>query len=519
MTTWGFVERLIESSKYNARSLIAFACRGQSPRPSFLLLAARPILCCLAAVFLVLCSAPVYGSYSRNISFGTTKITYNELMQLIEKTHNFVERTNANFDERISNERVSIGDGKRTVKVRNQINLNLVKELPRVAYFASYSIDSSNANSPITCIQFDFSDSYRTLTIEGNNSEQVDALFSLLRDEMDTYSFFLGGHTFRGVGGFAILILFVFFPLLFVISASGISKKAVGIVVLSCLTILVVICVMPFDKWLPGFVVYDPNASFLARNSALFTFLSFIVFPVPFIGNGILWIIKKHKEEDQRTERIESKIGDAIQKVEEIKKSPNISYSNLSIVEDDIRNIAEEFFSNRDAKMLLKKRDEVELETREMRLNTEWRPVYLFLVNGLIKLLESYNEKLIDTENISYEIPVLPNNIFSKETAGYKGTIKFNTGVTMLMHFYLRLPYEKDLLPSVIFEIQADLDRRKSAQIVMEIEPIERVIKFHSSYDEMNIGMGRNEEKLENDNYMVIILDFLKKIIEHQLII
>jgi hypothetical protein len=86
----------------------------------------------------VLCSSPIYGSYSRNVSFGITKITYNELSQLIDKTHNFVERANAKYNDEQRNEILTISDGKRTIKLKNQINFTSEKELPEFAYFVSH---------------------------------------------------------------------------------------------------------------------------------------------------------------------------------------------------------------------------------------------------------------------------------------------------------------------------------------------------------------------------------------------
>ena len=124
----------------------------QSQSRYFLLLIAPPILCCLAAIFLVLYSGPIFASYSRYVSFGITRITYDELSQLVDKTHNFVERANAKLDDKINYESLSIGDEKRTVKLKKEINVNVVKELPKFAYFVKYAI-SGDINAPITSVE------------------------------------------------------------------------------------------------------------------------------------------------------------------------------------------------------------------------------------------------------------------------------------------------------------------------------------------------------------------------------
>jgi hypothetical protein len=94
-----------------------------------------------------------------------------------------------------------------------------VKDLPKVAYAVSYWIDSRDTNSPITSVRFDFDDNHRVVTVEGNNSEQVDALFSFLQIELNKHSYFLGGWRTRFFSGFALFIL-AFVVLSLVLSSS-----------------------------------------------------------------------------------------------------------------------------------------------------------------------------------------------------------------------------------------------------------------------------------------------------------
>ena len=82
---------------------------------------------CLIAVCIESFSPVVYASFSRNMSFGTTKVTYDELGKLLSKTHKFIEQTNADFNAQFNKEWVSVGDSSRSVKIDGPIQHDYLK--------------------------------------------------------------------------------------------------------------------------------------------------------------------------------------------------------------------------------------------------------------------------------------------------------------------------------------------------------------------------------------------------------
>jgi hypothetical protein len=254
----------------------------------------------------------------------------------------------------------------------------------------------------------------------------------------------------------------------------------------------------------------------MTRNSALFTFLSFIAIPVPVIWKLFQKLINKRKTEEQRARRIESQLGEAIQKVDDIKYRSDVPGGEIVTIEGDIRKLAEEFFKNRESRVLLKKQADIDIETREMRLNAQWWSLYAFLVNNTISLISTYNERLADSEKINYEIADLPKNIYSEEAAAYKMKIRFSSGFETAVRFFVSRPFKDDVLPTIYFEVRGK-ERRQRAEILIKINPSTKIVQCQKLLDNMNFNF--NEAKLEvvDDNYKNAILEILRTIIEHQL--
>jgi len=399
--------------------------------------------------------------------------------------------------------------------------------MPDASYFVSYWFISGNSNAPITNLRIDLQDAYRTVTVEGNNPEQVDALFSLLKDEMENYSVVWGGPKFRLWSGVLFFLLFCLIPSLLVLVASEISPKIVGVrLVIGVLVIaavqLILIFVLPFDKWLPGFVVYEPNSSFIIKYSALFTFLSFIAIPIAWIGTllikGVKRLVGNRQENEQKMVRIESKLETTLQRVEEIKRNPPIaSPGELSVIEEEMRRLADEFFNTRDAKTLFQKRSNLDLEVREAGLNAEWRPKYLLIIETLRMMISSYNEKLEENEKITFQIADLPSNIFSLESNKYSGMIDFANGVKVKLSIGVNRPINVDKLPYVFFRIKCEADDRRDTIVNISFDPLERSLAIRRLHGD-DIEIREREAVAIDGKYPQIIIDFLRSIIEPQLV-
>ncbi len=463
-------------------------------------------------------TAPVIGSYGRNITFGTIKISYEELNRVVSKIHNFTEQANADYHDKNALEKMTLSDGKRTITLRNQLSLQSVKELPAASYRLLFSYENDNQLAPITSVQLDFSDSSRNLSVEGNNFEQVDALFSLLSEQMNTYSFYIGGPMQRTLGGFACLII-LFLALLFLMhpNVKAPGKLVVSAIIFS-LVFLILLLALPFNRWLPGFLLYDPKAAFLPRNSPIFTFLGFILTTLPFIISGLRWLLKKRKEADQKEQGFVTKLEEIEKKVEEVQNVAS-TRDQISDIEGDLRKLANDFFDNKTTKIFSKKKDEIEIATREARLNKEWGPVYSFLIDGLNSLVGVYNTHLPDNEKISLKLPEMPRNLFSTETDNYKGEITFHNGREISIYCSVSRPLTTDVLPSLYFDIRNE-KKEMLVRAAVKMDAEKKHFRVYEILNKTTFSLKEFSEPvvLTYDNYQTILLNFLKNLIEYQLV-
>jgi hypothetical protein len=246
------------------------------------------------------------------------------------------------------------------------------------------------------------------------------------------------------------------------------------------------------------------------------------------ITGGILLAYGQKKEGQQNSEKTETKLGQALQKLEEIKNSISqgqtaivVSENEKSIleIEDEIKNIAEEFFRNQPEKEFKIRKSQLEIRERELRLNKEWVRIYLFLFDLMKKLLMSYNERLSEQNKIYFEIPEMPSDLFSEEASLFKAIIRFSNGLECKSYLSILKPIERDRVPAIYFVIdKRTKDASEGAEYFLLIHTEEKFMDVHKNRGQLPIILAQEKYSIDENNYKNSIMDFINNLFE-QLIV
>jgi hypothetical protein len=132
---------------------------------------------------------------------------------------------------------------------------------PREVFRFSYTYHW--ADRPISSVTLDLGDDSRRLSVTGESAEQIEAISKLLEKDLLRYSTKLGGATFRRVVGVCLSV-----GLLASLGVSGAywwrtqTRNALGMLICSAIALSLVLLV-PWQRYLPGFVLYQSYSPFL----------------------------------------------------------------------------------------------------------------------------------------------------------------------------------------------------------------------------------------------------------------
>ena len=133
------------------------------------------------------------------------------------------------------------------------------------------------SDQPISSVTLDFSDYSRRVSVTGEAADQVHSITNLLENDLLRYSTTIGGALFRRVAGLCLLVAFLT-PLMFSSAYWWNTRRynALGMLVCSALGLLLVLLV-PWNRYLPGFALYQSYSPFfLVRHAAPIFFISLV---------------------------------------------------------------------------------------------------------------------------------------------------------------------------------------------------------------------------------------------------
>jgi len=221
-----------------------------------------PILCgvCLSLATMTLSAKD--AEFSRNRDLPPLKLAATNLDTILLKTHSLIATVNGPSNEQhFARESVKLGVGGHEIEIPHFSMASSVA-FPKELFRFSYTYYQSD--KPISSVTVDLGD-------------QVTAVSNLLENDLCRYSTTIGGVMFRRVAGVClsvVLLISLIFSIAYWLNTRRYS--ALGMLICSALD-LVLVLLLPWNRYLPGFALYQSYSPFLlVKYAPYIAFLSLV---------------------------------------------------------------------------------------------------------------------------------------------------------------------------------------------------------------------------------------------------
>jgi hypothetical protein len=212
-------------------------------------------------------------NYTKSAEVPPLRTSFTQLQVVLSKASALTAAANAGASVR--REELALKAGVVTVSLPGH---NLVQTSARVPERIEGMTYSYSALDParISRISIDLADYRRVVTVEGQSPEQVDAVFAVIREDLQAISTPLGGTGIRSLGFPAIWFLLTVIGWC---GATWYSKRTpVSLAIsLSAALLVFMLVVLPFDELLSGFWAVSGEPSFMVRYGPHMSFVGFLI--------------------------------------------------------------------------------------------------------------------------------------------------------------------------------------------------------------------------------------------------
>jgi hypothetical protein len=191
------------------------------------------------------------------------KLGATDLDAILLKTHSLIDE--ANGPEDLGQEMVKVSIQGQDIEIPH-LSLASSVAFPNEVFGFSYLYNQSG--KPISSVTLDLGDSLRRVSVTGDSADNIDALSKLLENDFRRYTTAFGGMKFRRLTGICLSMLFL--TSLLIGAAyywNNLNRTALGIPVCSAIGFLLVLLV-PWNRFLPGFVLYQRYSPFFLVRHA-----------------------------------------------------------------------------------------------------------------------------------------------------------------------------------------------------------------------------------------------------------
>jgi hypothetical protein len=212
------------------------------------------------------------GQFSQFRDLPALKMGATDLDAILLKTHSLIDAANGPKDS--GRETVKVNISGQDIEIPH-LSLASSVAFPNEVFGFSYMYNQ--ADKPISSVTIDLGDSLRRVSVAGESPEKIEGLSKLLEKDFHRYSTAAGGVKFRRVAGICLSMLFL--TSLMISSAycwNTRNYRALGMPICSAIGLLLVLLV-PWNRFFPGFVLYQRYSPFFLIKHAPQIFLLCIV--------------------------------------------------------------------------------------------------------------------------------------------------------------------------------------------------------------------------------------------------
>ena len=210
--------------------------------------------------------------FSQTYDLPPLKLGATDLDAILLETNAFINMANGSEDSGWDIVKLTI-DGQ-NIEIPHLSQASSVA-FPNEVFAFSYTYQQ--ASKPISSVTIDLGDSSRRVSVNGESADKVGALSKLLEKDFRRYATAAGGVKFRRVAGVCLSMLF-----LTSLMISGTyywknrNRSALGVLICSAVGFLLVLLV-PWNRFVPGFVLYQRYSPFFLIRHAPQIFLLCLV--------------------------------------------------------------------------------------------------------------------------------------------------------------------------------------------------------------------------------------------------
>jgi len=219
---------------------------------------------CLSLTMTWLCAKDREVSDSRHLP--PLRLAATDLDAILLKTHSLIAAANGpSVGQEGIRESVKLGVRNKEIEIPH-FSLASSVAFPREVFRFSYTYN--RPDKPISSVAIDLGDYSRRVSVTGEAADQIHAITNLLENDLLRHSTTIGGAMFRRVAGMCLLVAFLT-SFIFGSAYWWNTRRysALGMLVCSALGLLLVLLV-PWDRYLPGFALYQSYSPFLLARYA-----------------------------------------------------------------------------------------------------------------------------------------------------------------------------------------------------------------------------------------------------------
>jgi hypothetical protein len=224
---------------------------------------------CVSLATVVLCNG---AEFSRVRDLPAVKMGATDLDGILMETNAFIRVANGSEDSGWDIVKVAIDN--QDIEIPHLSQASSVA-FPNEVFRFSYTYQQTS--KPISSVTIDLGDSLRRVSVNGESADKVEALSKLLEKDFRRYTKPVGGVKFRRVTGVCLSMLFL---TSLMISATyywkNRNRSTLGILICSAVGFLLVLLV-PWNRFVPGFVLYQRYSPFFLIRHAPEIFLLCLV--------------------------------------------------------------------------------------------------------------------------------------------------------------------------------------------------------------------------------------------------
>jgi len=229
------------------------------------------------------------GEFLEHRALPPLKLSAADLDAVLHKTQALIAAANGSArDQQSARETVKVGIRDHEIEIPHfSLASNLA--FPREIFKFSYTYN--RPDSPISSVTIDLGDYSRHVSVTGEVEDQVKATSNLIEKDLLRFSTTIGGVSFRRFAGVCLVMVF-----LVVLGVSGAwwwrtrLSNALGMLICSAVGLLLVL-LLPWDRYLPGFALYQSYSAFLLIRYAPQIF--FLLLVVALLGIPLSFFLSR----------------------------------------------------------------------------------------------------------------------------------------------------------------------------------------------------------------------------------